>query len=219
MSRPKIFGLGAATAVGALVLAACGGGSSSSGPHGTTASFNQSLTSVVNPSNHKSGGTIIFDDFGAPDSTDPDNTYYAANWNFVRLYTTPLMTYKSAPGLAGLTVVPGIATAPGQVSSDGLTWTYHIKPGLKLSDGEPITSYDVKYAVERTYAKDVLPNGPSYFQVWLAPQKPAYAGPYKDKTPGHINLKTITIPNPFTIQFHLAHPFADFNYLAALPQT
>lgn len=73
--------------------------------------------------------------------------------------------------------------------------------------------------MERSYAKNVLPNGPSYFQVWLAPQTPAYQGPYKHKTPGHMGLNAITVPNAYTIEFHLAHPFADFNYLAALPQT
>jgi len=220
MIKPKILGLGAATAVGALVLAACGsssGGSNSTPP--AASQFNQALTSVINPSSHSSNGTIIFDDFGAPDSTDPGGTYYAANWNFIRLYTTPLMTFKSCPGKCGLQLVPGIATAPGQVSSDGLTWTYHIKPGLKLSDGEPITSQDVKYAVERSYDKGVLPGGPSYFQAWLAPQKPAYPGPYKDKTAGHLGLQAISTPDATTIEFHLAHPFADFDYLAALPQT
>jgi peptide/nickel transport system substrate-binding protein len=140
-------------------------------------------------------------------------------WNFIRLYTTPLMTYKSAPGPAGLTLVPGLATAPGVVSPDGLTWTYHIKPGLKLSDGEPITAAMVKYSVERTFAKDVLPNGPSYFANLLAPQKPAYLGPYKDKTPGHMGLKAVTLPDPMTIEFHLAKPFNDFNYIVAIPQT
>ena len=220
MIKPKNLGLGAATAVGALVLAACGSSSGGSNTAPTAAThYNQALTSVVHPSSHKSNGTITFDDFGAPDSTDPGGTYYAANWNFIRLYTTALMTFKSCPGKCGLQLVPGIATAPGQVSSDGLTWTYHIKPGLKLSDGEPITSQDVKYAVERSYAKDVLPGGPSYFQAWLAPQKPAYLGPYKDKTPGHMGLKAISTPDATTIQFHLAHPFADFDYLAALPQT
>src|SRR5215469_5868391 len=129
------------------------------------------------------------------------------------------MTYKSCPDKCGLQLVPGLATAAGTVSPDGLTWTYHVKQGLKFSDGEPINAYDIKYAVERSYAKDVLPGGPSYFQVWLAPQKPAYQGPYKDKTPGHMGLKAITVPNQYTIEFHLAHPFADFNYLAALPQT
>jgi peptide/nickel transport system substrate-binding protein len=216
MSRPKFLALGAAVAVSALVLAACGA-SSSTAPQAK--GFNEGLTAVAQPSSHKTNGTITFEDFGAPDSTDPDNTYYAANWNFIRLYTTPLMTFKSCPGACGLQLVPGIATAPGTVSPDGLTWTYHIKQGLKLSDGEPITADDVKYSVERTYAKDVLPYGPSYFQVWLAPQTPAYQGPYKDKTPGHMGLQAVTVPNPYTIQFHLAHPFADFNYLASLPQT
>ena len=36
-------------------------------------------------------------------------------------------------------------------SSDGLTWTYHIKPNVKFEDGTPVTSADVKYAVERTF--------------------------------------------------------------------
>lgn len=221
MNRLKIPALGALAAASTLVLAACAGGGSGSGPTGTgaKASFNEGLNKVVNPSTQKNNKTITFEDFGAPDSTDPDNTYYAANWNFIRLYTTPLMTYKSCPGNCGLQLVPGLATAPGTVSPNGLTWTYHIKQGLKFSNGMPITADDIKYAVERTYAKDVLPNGPSYFQNWLAPQKPAYAGPYKDKTPGHMGLQAVTVPNPYEIQFHLAQPFADFNYLAALPQT
>jgi peptide/nickel transport system substrate-binding protein len=224
MNRRQAKALGAgAAAVATLVLAACGNsGGGGGGGGGTTsgaASFNSALTSVMNPSTHKSTGTITFEDFGAPDSTDPGGTYYAANWNFIRLYTTTLMTYKSCPGTCGDQLVPGLATAPGQVSSDGLTWTYHIKQGLKLSDGEPITSYEIKYAVERSYAKDVLPGGPSYFAAWLAPQTPAYLGPYKDKTPGHMGLQAVTTPDASTIEFHLAHPFADFDYLASLPQT
>jgi peptide/nickel transport system substrate-binding protein len=220
MNRPRILALVATTAVSALALAACGGsGSSGTTASGTKVSFDEGLTQAVQPSNHKTNGTIVFEDFGTPDSTDPGNTYYAANWNFIRLYTTTLMTYKSCPGTCGLQLVPGLATAAGTVSPNGLTWTYHIKQGLKFSDGLPITAYDIKYAVERSYAKNVLPNGPSYFQVWLAPQKPAYQGPYTDKTPGHMGLKAITVPNNYTIEFHLAHPFADFNYLAALPQT
>ncbi|HEX9031393.1 MAG TPA: ABC transporter substrate-binding protein [Streptosporangiaceae bacterium] len=224
MNRPRTLGLVATSAVAALALAACGGstgGGTNNGGNGKTAaaSFNQALTSVVNPSSHK-GGTITFDNSSAPDSTDPGNTYYANMWNFTRLYATPLMTYKSCPGkTCGLQLVPGLATAPGQVSKDGLTWTYHIKSGLKFSDGEPITSADIKYAVERTFARDVLPLGPSYFVSLLAPQKPAYLGPYKDKTPGKMGLKAVQTPNATTVVFHLAAPFADFNYVVAIPQT
>src|SRR5258708_5734902 len=114
MNRSRILGLAAATAVGALVLAACGGssGTGTAGNKTTPAAagqFNAGLSKVINPSNVKTNGTITFEDFGAPDSTDPDRTYYAANWNFIRLYTTPLMTFKSCPGNCGLAVVPAIA--------------------------------------------------------------------------------------------------------------
>jgi peptide/nickel transport system substrate-binding protein len=110
--------------------------------------------------------------------------------------------------------VPGLATSLGQVSSNGLVWTYHIKQGLKFSDGEPITAADVKYAVERTYDRSVLANGPDYFPNLLA--DPTYKGPYKDPKG---NLTSITTPDPYTIQFHLLAPFPDFDYLVSIPDT
>jgi peptide/nickel transport system substrate-binding protein len=219
MKRRRTMGLAAFAAVATLALAACGGGGSSSGGGGggssTSAGFNAATTKVVNPSSHK-GGTIVYDNSSTPDSTDPGNTYYAFMWDFTRLYATPLMTYKSCPGTCGLQIVPALATAPGTPSNNDMTWTYHIKSGLKFSDGLPITSADVKYAVMRTFAKDVLVNGPSYFQVLLAGNAANYKGPYKQKG---VNLSAIDTPNPTTIVFHLNKPFADFNYIAAIPQT
>jgi peptide/nickel transport system substrate-binding protein len=214
MRRRRTIGLAAFSGITALVLAACGSGGSPS-PSPTSGGYNAAISSVVAPSSHK-GGTIIYSQSSTPDSTDPGNTYYAFNWNFTRLYATPLMTYKSCPGSCGLQVVPGLAAAPGTVSSDGLTWTYHIKPNMKFSDGSPITSADVKYAIERTFAKDVLVNGPSYWQILLAGNAAKYKGPYKDPKG---DLTSVDTPDATTIVFHLAKPFADMNYVAAIPQT
>ena len=173
MRRRRTIGLGAVAAAAALALAACGG-SSSSGGSGSSSSttFNAAVTSVVNPSTHK-GGTIAFGNSSTPDSLDPGNTYYAYTWNFTRLYTMPLMTYKSCPGSCGLQVVPDLATGPGVVSDNGLTWTYHIQPDVKFEDGTTVTSADVKYAVERTYDRGLFPLGPAYFPGLLAAQSPA----------------------------------------------
>src|SRR5437016_7642808 len=196
MARRAVFGLAAVGAAGALALAACGG-SSSTTP--TSAGFNKAVTSVVNPSTAK-GGTITYANSSAPDSTDAGNTYYAFNLNFTRLYATPLTTYKSCPGACGTAVVPGLATTLGVASDGNKTWTFHLKSGVKFEDGSPVTSADVKYAVERTFDRAVLPNGPSYFASLLAGNAASYKGPFKDKKG---NLTAIATPNATTIVFHL----------------
>ena len=224
MTRRGTLAIAACALTAGLTLAACssstsstaGGSSTSTSGTGAsgTASFNAGVNGVANPS-AKKGGTLTIGSSSAPDSFDPGNTYYAWTFDITRLWGTPLVTYKSCPGACGNTLVPGIATTLGQVSSNGLVWTYHIKQGLKFEDGSPVTAQDVKYAVERTFDRAVLANGPNYFQVLLAnPSK--YPGPYKDKTG---NLTSITTPDQYTIQFHLASPFPDFDYVASLPQT
>jgi peptide/nickel transport system substrate-binding protein len=216
MARRAVFGLAAVGAAGALALAACGGGSSSSTP--TSAGFNKAVTSVVNPSTAK-GGTLTFDNTSAPDSTDAGNTYYAFNLNFTRLYATPLTTYKSCPGKCGAQVVPALATSLGTASNGNKTWTFHLKSGVKFEDGTPVTSQDVKYAVERTFDRSVLPNGPSYFATLLAGNAAHYPGPFKNRSKNLMGLTAITTPNPTTVVFNLNQPFADFNYVVAFPQT
>lgn len=218
MKRRKTISLTAVGVAAALALAACGssGGGNKGNQPTTGTAYNAAITGVINPSDHK-GGTLIFDNSSVPDSFDPGNTYYANVWNFARLYGRSLMTFKSCPGSCGNTLVPDLAAGPGQVSDNGLTWTYQLKPGIKFEDGTAVTSQDVKYAVERTYAKDVLPNGPSYFKLIL--KDPSYPGPYKDKTPGKMGLTSITTPNASTVEFHLQKPFSEFDYVVSLPQT
>lgn len=214
MHRNKKLGFAALGLAAAFGIAACGDGGGGAQPQ--SSQYNAAIGAIVRPSN-AGGGTITFNNSSVPDSTDPGNTYYANQWNVIRLYGRTLVTYKSQPGDAGNQLTPDLATNLGQVSADGLTWTYHLKPNLKFEDGTPITSQDVKYAVERSYAKDVLPNGPGYYSLLL--KDPNYPGPYKDKAPDKLGLTGVTTPNDTTIVFHLVKPFADFDYVAALPQT
>ena len=223
MRRRRTYSLAALGAAAALALAACSsGGSSSSGTSPTSsagaAAFNAGVTSVVNPSTHK-GGTLTFDWRSAPDSFDPGNTYYAAVWDFARFYSTALMTFKNCPGTCGKTLVPALATAPGVASDNGLTWTYHIRSGEKFEDGTTITSQDVKYAVERTFDRGVLPNGPNYFANLLGGNAAKYPGPYKDRSKNLMGLTAIDTPDATTVVFHLAHPFSDMDYLLTIPQS
>src|SRR5205823_13553669 len=43
-----------------------------------------------------------------------------------------------------------------EVSSDGLTWTFKLRPGLKFHDGEPVLAKDVVASLERWSARDQM---------------------------------------------------------------
>ncbi|MEV5595044.1 ABC transporter substrate-binding protein [Streptomyces sp. NPDC052496] len=196
-----------------LLLSGCSGKGSSSG----SAEANAATKGIVNASDDK-GGTLTYAMSDAPESYDPGNTYYAYVWNFSRLYARPLTTFKPGPGPKGNELVPDLAESMGKSSDGNKTWTYKIRKGLKYDDGKPITSKDVKYAVERSnFARDVLSLGPNYFQTYLADNEGGYKGPYKDKSPE--GLKSIETPDDQTIVFHLKQPFAEFDYLVSAPQT
>jgi oligopeptide transport system substrate-binding protein len=47
-----------------------------------------------------------------------------------------------------LDIVPQLAASYSE-GSDGLTWTFNLKPNLKFSDGTPLTSHDVVYSIDR----------------------------------------------------------------------
>ena len=106
MRRRRIFGTAAAGAAAALMLAACssgggsGNGNGNSGSSSSKAAYNAGITGIVNPSTHK-GGTLTFDWRSTPDSLDPGNTYFAADWDFARFYSQALTTYKNCPGACG----------------------------------------------------------------------------------------------------------------------
>jgi ABC-type transport system substrate-binding protein/predicted Ser/Thr protein kinase len=182
----------------------------------TAAAFNGGLSTVVDPSDHK-GGTLIFDAQSTPDSFDPGNTYLPWVMNFDRLFAMPLFTYKSCPGSCGLQLVPDLATDLGTVSSDGMTWTFHIQSDVKFENGTVVTAQDVKYAIERTYDRSVLGNGPTYYQVLLT--DPGYPGPYQDRSKNLMGLTAIGTPNATTLVFHLQFPFPDLPYVLAFPNS
>jgi peptide/nickel transport system substrate-binding protein len=222
MNRQRSWAAVSAAAAITLVLAACSEGTSgdstdtaTSGGGGAPA-FNAGVSAVVNPSDAK-GGIISMANSDVWDSLDPANTYYGYAWNFVRLYGRSLVMFKPAAGAEGAELVPDLAESLGKPSEDAKTWTYTLRKGVKFEDGTPVTSKDVKYAVERSLDKAIFPNGPTYFNDALDLQ--GYTSPYKDKSPDKLGLKAIETPDDSTIIFKLKSPFSGFDYFAQLPAT
>ena len=214
-SRRVVIGM-----IAALVLVGCGGPSTSgpntSGPSTGGTAGGGAAGGIHNPSD-ATGGTLRFANSGDWDSLDPADTYYAYSFNFIRNYGRALLMFKSAPGQQGATLVPDLAESLGRSSDDSKTWTYTLRQGVKFEDGTPVTSKDVKYAVERSLDKTTFPNGPTYFNDLLDRQ--GYTSPYSDPDPDKLGLKAIETPDDRTIVFRLRKAFSGFDYLAQLPAT
>ena len=210
--------LAAIAAIGSasLLVAGCSKADDNKNDNSSSAGANAATKDVVNASSTK-GGTLTYELSDVPDSFDPGNTYYAYMYNLSRLWARPLMTFQPGAGPKGNTLVPDLAAGKGVSSDGGKTWTYKLRAGVKYQDGTPITSKDVKYAVERSnFARDVLSLGPNYFQQFLVGGD-KYKGPYKDKNAK--GLSSIETPDDTTIVFHLKQAFQEFDYLVAAPQT
>lgn len=60
-----------------------------------------------------------------------------------------LLEYSGMVQLDDQLKVHGELASSWDVSADGLTYTFHLKPNLQFSDGTPLTSADVAYSIDR----------------------------------------------------------------------
>ena len=161
------------------------------------------MTGVRAPSD-RAGGTLRIVS-AEIDSLDPQRSYLPGVWNLMRLYARTLVTYSSEPGHTD-ELVPDLATDLGKVSDDGLSWTFTLRPGVKFENGRAITSRDVKYGIERSFASEVIVGGPTYVVDLLDEPGNQYAGPYQDEAGDKLGLPTFATPDDSTIVFSPSFP-------------
>src|SRR6266436_6367511 len=157
-----------------LVLSACGGPTSSTAPSGGTA---------------VKGGTWIDDLFEEPDSLIPNlsNETYASMVMY-GLYAPLVYGDPNGQLHAGLaTEVPTVAN--GLVSADLKTVTFHLRPNLVWSDGQPLDARDVDYS----------------WKLWANPKAAAYNTVFVD----NIASADVSSDN-LSITFHLKTPMVSF---------
>jgi peptide/nickel transport system substrate-binding protein len=167
-----------------LLVAGCGGGSSSNGnTNGNTVTYNYQTPS------HK-GGTLLYSDWEFPTSTNPlFNTSVAGVEVSSALWGAPFAVTPDGKLLPDeLAEIP--SQANGDVSKDGLTVTMKLNPNLKWSDGTPITSSDFKY-------------------WWKVNQDPASGAA---SSTGYDQITSFDTPDPHTAVLHYKQLFAPFLY-------
>ena len=164
---------GLATLSMALSLVACGGDTGTAGTTTDTPTTGTETGAVT-------GGTFVIQQSGEPATLNPDaisddNNYAIAQNIFGRLVKLT----------NDYTAIPDLADLP-EVSEDALTYTFHLKEGVKWHDGEPFTSADVVY----TY-QTIIDNQYAHASVF-------------------VNVDTITAPDDNTVVFTMKQPDGSF---------
>ncbi len=185
LSAPRRRRLGplAAAVCAAALLAGCGGagtpkigsaGEGSGASGGSGAATSGATTGGSGSPVH--GGSLTMDIPTSPQNFDIDTTN--DNESIWALQDMAESLYSNAPD--GKSVVPWLATGY-TLSHDKLVWTFHLRHGVRFSDGRPMTSKDVVWSITQAAAKQDAAN--SY--VDTAIKSVIAEGPYTVKITTH----------------------------------
>ena len=137
MRRHPLLYAGAAVAAVAMALAGCGANSSS--------------PSTSSSAKGHSGGTFTIlanSSFGV---ADPAQNYTLQEWQLLIDTGDGLTAFAKVGGVPGTKVVPDLATSIPLPTNGGKTYVFHIRHGIKFSNGQTLKPSDFVTTFERQF--------------------------------------------------------------------
>ncbi len=219
----------------ALAAAACGGSttSGSSGGGSGSSGFNQDAN--VNATGRPTqGGTLRVVGNADVDHLDTASAYYTTSYSLERTFARQLFSYPaSTDKTKALEVVPDVATelpttSNGGISSDGKTYTIHLRTGVRwnTSPPRPVTAQDFVRGFKRLCNPTQNSVGaPGYYENTIAGMKayctafakvPQTVAAFRNFIDGH-EISGLTALDATTLRFSLVAPAGDFLNILALP--
>ncbi len=128
------------------LLAAAGAGALVLGLAAVAAPSAIAESATPAPTGGAAGGKVTFT-IGMTtdiDSANPFTGIVAEAYEIFQMMYPTLTDYSAED----FSTVPGMAES-WEESADKLTWTYKIRPGMKWSDGQPMTAADAAYSINR----------------------------------------------------------------------
>ncbi len=197
-------------AVSALVFAACGSDNSSDTSTGSTpAATTGGSDTTADSSGGKAGGSMTGYLTSSPDYEDPALSYTVEGWLTLWTAYTPLLTYRHEEGEPGSELIPGLAEAMPDISSDGKTYKLKLREGLKYSDGTPVKASDFEHTIKRVLN---LESGGSAFYLPIVGAEDYVK---KGKPDGDIS-GIVTNDDTGEITIKLTHPVGSFSNVLAM---
>jgi len=145
MRRRPLLYAGAAVTAMALALAGCG--TSGSSP------------SASNSAKPKSGGTFTILANSAFGVADPAQNYTLEEWQLLINTHDGLTQFARVAGVPGTKIVPDLATSIPTPTNGGKTYVFHIRRGIKFSNGQTLTPS----AFVTTFERQFTVPGPTAF--------------------------------------------------------
>jgi len=199
MRSRSLFSLLTLVGLAALLLTACGGGGSKK--------------KASSSSSGQRGGTVITVVKGAASgSPDPQINYTLQEWQILIISHDGLLAFKRTSGTEGTKLVPDLATAIPKPQDGGKTYVFHIRKGIKFSDGKELKPSDVKYTFERLFKIGQSPNAGTWYNVIVG-------GDACVKTPSTCDLSKGVVADDAagTVTFHLTKGDPEFFDKLAVP--
>lgn len=180
-------------------LAGCG---SSAAKETTAASDNNQTTAESTEAGSTTGEKILKVQVGPdPETVDPALNSAVDGGNMILHAFEGLLTLDENGQLK-----EGQAES-WETSEDGLTWTFHLRDGLKWSDGTDLTAEDFVYSWQRVCDPNVAA---PYAETVLGMVKG-----YDEAVAGDITKLDVQAPDEKTVVVNLANPCSYFGELAA----
>ena len=186
------------------VLTGCGGGNAETQPQTiaaptTEAATEAATTEAVQAETEANGAQeMVFVLSNEPDGIDPGVTNNSFASTFLVNCFEGLVTYDATG-----TVVPGNAES-WDISEDGTVYTFHLRDGLKWSDGTDLTAEDYVYALQRVLNPETAGQYVDIVTAYVKNAKEYYAG---EATAEELGVKAV---DPQTLEITLIQPTSFF---------
>ena len=152
-----------------LSLAACGGSSSSGGNISDMAAATTAAPASTTPAADVAQEmTFVLSD--EPDGIDPTVTNNSFAMYVLCNCFDGLVTYDASGS-----IVPACAES-WDISDDGTVYTFHLREGLKWSDGTPLTANDFVYSIQRVLTPATTAQYYSMMSDYIKGAKEFYEG-------------------------------------------
>jgi oligopeptide transport system substrate-binding protein len=143
---------------------------------------------------------------GEPDNIDPNRSSFNTEAAVVRQVFEPLLRFDAR-------LIPQPAAASSyEVSADGKTYTFHLRPDGRWSDGQPVTAAQFEFSWKRILDPALAAEYASFFtDAGIVGADDYNSG--KVATPDNVGVRAL---DDLTLQIDLVRPFGPLPDLAAL---